>query len=212
MLSPCWILMGRNFLSYHPQLPHTLWQVMDMEQKKQSNTSDRRTLLLGSAVLLGALAGSLLLPRWEDLQTALLPLGQASTLWSALWPDLALLCALLLCGFARQGCLITVIVSAVKGFLLSAVSAQNLLEMGKNGLISTLCVSLFPGFLSLCAQLLLGRQALGFSLERRRSRKPALPDSAYIFTFVICLVLTALAAALRLWLAPDLLAAAQRLF
>ncbi len=183
-----------------------------MEQKKTgiNNPPDRRLSVLGAAVAAGALAGSLLCARWEGLQAALLTYGQApAAFWDALWPDLLLLTALLLCGFVRMGSGISLILMAVKGFLLSAVSARSLLEQGGRGYGQALCCILPAGLFSLTALLLLGRQALALSLIRQRCRKPVPPDSAYWFTFAVCLLFMTASAALTVWLSPKLWAFVQ---
>ncbi len=185
-----------------------------MEQKKQGKNEqpDRRLPVLGGALLLGALAGSLMCARWEGLQSALLSYGQApATLWSALWFDLALLCGLLLCGWLRSGCLLSLLLMGVKGCALSLLSAVNLLGQGSAGFVQTLSVALLPVFFSLAALLLVGRQAMALSLLRQRSRKPIVPDSAYWLTFVICLGLLLFSAGLTVWLGPRLWGAVQTL-
>ena len=70
---------------------------------------------------------------------------------------------------------------------------------------------LLPGFLSLAAVLLLGRQAMAWSVQRQRfpgGKKPR-PDSAFFLTAAICLGLMALAAAAACWLSPKLWQAVQ---
>lgn len=190
---------------------------MDMEHKKsgyQTKEQDRRLPALGLAVLLGALGGSLLCARWPWLQTAVSDRGQASgILWQALWPDLALLGVMLLSGFLRAGCLTALLTAAVKGFFLSAFATLFVVNTGRDGYVQALCTALLPGFFSLSALLLLGRQALGLALMRLAlppgKGKRAMPDSAYFLTFLIGLGLLLLAAALTVWLSPKLWAAAQ---
>ncbi len=186
---------------------------MEYQKQGKKDGPDRRLPVLATALLAGALAGSLLYPRWKGLQTLLSAWGQAPPdLWQALWPDLALLCALFACGLLRQGCLISLLLFAVKGFSLSALSAACLAGQGSAGYVQALCRALLPGFFALAALLLLGRQAMALSLLRQRCRKPIAPDSAYLFTFGICLALTLLSAALTVWLSPKLWAAAQTFF
>ena len=120
---------------------------------------------------------------------------------------------MLLSGFLRAGCLISLVTAAVKGFLLSAYSTFLVIENGGGGYVQALCAALIPGFFALSALLLLGRQAIGLSLERLslppgKGRK-ILPDSAYFLTFLICLGLALLSALLTVWLSPRLWAAAQ---
>lgn len=188
-----------------------------MEHKKSgyaARETDRRLLVMGVAVLLGAVGGSLLCARWPGLQAALLAQGQASgNLWQTLWPDLVLLGLMLLSGFLRPGCLTALLTAAVKGFLLSAFATLLVLEKGSGGYAQALCAALLPGFFSLSALLLQGRQAMGLSLVRLSlppgKGKKAMPDSAYFFTFLICLGMILLSAALNLWLSPKLWATVQ---
>lgn len=183
-----------------------------MERKKQgysTKETDRRLPALGLAVLLGAAGGSLLCARSADLREGLLHIGQAPAgLWQALWPDLVLLGAMLLSGFLRAGCLTALLTAAVKGFLLSACSTVLVLEQGSGGYVRALCAAFLPGFLALSALMLQGRQAVGLALSRLAlppgSRKKIPPDSAYFLTFIICLVLMLLSAAMTLWLSPKL--------
>ena len=188
-----------------------------MERKKTgypTKETDRRLPVLGLAVLLGAVGGSLLCVRFSRLQELLSSGGQAPvTLWQALLPDLVLLGFMLLSGFLRAGCLSAILTAAVKGFLLSARSTLLVMENGGDGYVQALCAALFPGFFALSALLLLGRQAMGLSLVRLsmppgKGRK-ILPDSTYFLTFLICLGLVLLSAALTVWLSPKLWAAAQ---
>lgn len=188
-----------------------------MEHKKtgyQTREKDRRLPALGLAVLLGALGGSLLCARWPWLQSTLSDRGQASgVFWQALWPDLILLVLMLLSGFLRAGCLTALLTAAVKGFFLSAFATLLVLEKGSGGYVQVLCAALLPGFLTLSALLLQGRQAMGLALFRLRlplgkGKRPLL-DSAYFFTFLICVGLILLSAALTVWLSPKLWAAAQ---
>ena len=188
-----------------------------MEHKKtgyQTREQDRRLPALGLAVLLGALGGSLLCARWPWLQSTLSDRGQAlGVFWQALWPDLILLVLMLLSGFLRAGCLTALLTAAVKGFFLSAFATFLVLEKGSGGYVQALCTALLPGFFSLSALLLLGRQAMGLSLVRLSlppgKGKKAMLDSAYFLTFLIGLGLLLLSAALTVWLSPKLWTAAQ---
>ena len=196
---------------------HILQQVMEMERKKTGyppKETDRRLPALGLAALLGALGGSLLCAQWPRLQEILFNGGQApAVFWQALWPDLILLALMMLSGFLRAGCLTALLTAAVKGFLLSALSTFFVLEKGSGGYAQVLCAALLPGFLTLSALLLQGRQAMGLSLARLSSPpgkgRRVLPDSAYFFTFLICFGLILLSAALTVWLSPKLWTAAQ---
>ena len=188
-----------------------------MERKKTGylpKETDRRLPALGLAALLGALGGSLLCARWPRLQEILFTGGQApAVFWQAFWPDLALLGVMLLSGFLRAGCLTALLTAAVKGLFLSVFATLLVLEKGSGGYVQALCTALLPGFFSLSALLLQGRQAMGLSLARLSSPpgkgRRVLPDSAYFFTFLICVGLILLSAALTVWLSPKLWTAAQ---
>ena len=192
-------------------------QVMRMGHKQSGYRppeQDRRLPALGIAFLLGGAGGSLACARLEWLRETLEQGGQASgTLWGALWPDLALLGVMLLSGFLRSGCMTSLFAVAVKGFALSALSTAEVLRSGGSGYAQALCAQLIPGFLSLAALVLLGRQAMALSAARLRlpagRGKRVQPDSAFLFTAAICCGLLLLSAALRLWLTPKLWAAVQ---
>lgn len=188
-----------------------------MERKRTGYPTkeiDRRLPALGLSVLLGAVGGSLLCARFSRLQELLSSGGQApATLWQALWPDLVLLGLMLLSGFLRAGCLIALLTASVKGFLLSAFSTLLVMENGGSGYAQALCAALLPGFFTLSALLLQGRQAMGLSLVRLSlppgKGKKVLPDSAYFLTFLICFGLVLLSALLTVWLSPRLWVTAQ---
>jgi len=117
---------------------------------------------------------------------------------------------LYLTGFCAVFALLT---AGVKGFLLSAFATLFVVNTGRDGYVQALCTALLPGFFSLSALLLLGRQALGLALVRLslppgKGRK-AMPDSTYFFTFLMGLGLLLLAAVLSVHLSPKLWAAAQ---
>ena len=147
-------------------------QVMRMGHKQSGYRppeQDRRLPALGIAFLLGGAGGSLACARLEWLRETLEQGGQASgTLWGALWPDLALLGVVLLSGFLRSGCMTALLAVTVKGFALSAISTAEVLRGGGSGYAQALCAQLIPGFLSLAALVLLGRQAMALSAARLR--------------------------------------------
>lgn len=185
-----------------------------MERKKTGhghNGVDRRLPALGLAVLAGGVGGGILYDRWEGLRALFCREGQA--FWSCFWPEAALLGLVLLAGFCRNGCPLVLAAAGIKGFWLSAFSAQLIDGTGGTGYVQALCMGLGPGFLSLTALLLLGRQAMGFSLARQRqppgSRKRLRPDGTYGLTFGICLSLTALSSWLSCRAAPALWSAVE---
>lgn len=192
-------------------------QVMAMNRiktGKKEQTGERRLPALGGVFLLGALGGSLCCARLEWLQTLLYERGQASRgLWQNLWPDLALLAVVLLSGYLRSGCLMTLLATAVKGFFLSAETTLQVLELGNHGYAAAVTKELLPGFFALAALMLLGRQAMGWSVARLRfppgRGKRLVPDSTYFLTAAICAGLILTAAVLKLYLSPTLWAVTQ---
>ena len=192
-------------------------QVIGMNQKTtgmKERSGERRLPALGGAFLVGALAGSLCCTRLQGLQTAMLERGQAGlTLWQVLWPELTLLLVMLLSGFLRAGCLTALLTMAVKGFFLSAGSTAQVLKLGNLGYGAALAQVLLPGFFAVAALILLGRQAMGWAVERLRfppgRGKQIRPDSAYFLTAAICAVLMVLSALIAVRLAPSLWGAVQ---
>ncbi len=187
-----------------------------MERKKTGHGAhgiDRRLPALGLAVLLGGVGGGVLYVRWEGLRALFSREGAAAAFWPCFWPEAALLGLVLLASFCRIGCPLVLAAAGIKGFWLSAFSAQLIDGTGGTGYVQALCLGLAPGFLSLTALLLLGRQAMGFSLARQRqptgSRKRLRPDGAYGLTFGICLSLTALSSWLTCRVAPALWTAVE---
>ncbi len=187
-----------------------------MKVQKTGNfqrAGDGALLLLGGIFLLGALAGSLCcarLPRVEQLFT---PAGQAGGFWQQFWPNGALLGVLFLSAWLRGGCPLTLAAVGAKGFLTAAQATGWVLALERAGYGAAVSQVLLPGFLSLAAILLLGRQAMAWSVQRQRfpagKGKKLQPDSTFFLTAVICLGLTALAAAAACWLSPRLWAAVQ---
>lgn len=188
-----------------------------MERKKTGHGAhgiDRRLPALGLAVLLGSIGGGVLYGRWEGLRTLLFRDGPAAAaFWPCFWPEAALLGIVLLAGFCRAGCPLVLAATGIKGFWLSAFSSRLIDGAGGTGYAQALCLGLAPGFLSLTALLLLGRQAMGLSLARLRqppgSRKRLGPEGAYGLTFGVCLSLTALSAWLTCRVAPALWTAVE---
>lgn len=192
---------------------------MQMEENKRAYTrrsGDRRSVLLGLAVLLGGLCGGVLYGRWPMLQTALSVAERLEQdFWQSFWPPAALLCGVLLAGFCRTGCPLVLAAAVAEGFGLAAFSAPLIRTHGGPGYAQALCLGLLPGVLSLSALFLLGRQAMALSALRlrqspgKRGKRP--PDSAYGLTFLICLALTALSALLRCRVMPQLWSSVETL-
>lgn len=187
-------------------------QVMEMNYKTTGTTmqtEERRLPALGAACLLGALLGSLCCSRMEMLQLFMQKqLEGQQTVWQHFFPDGVLLLVMLVAGFLRAGCLIALLTSAVKGFWLSAAATLGVIQLGNSGYALSLVVWFLPGFLSMTALLLLGRQAMSWAAAR--SRLPAgrgkllLPDGTYYVTAVICLGITLLAAVIAVRITPGL--------
>ena len=185
-----------------------------MEPKKQRKFSEESRLpILGAAFLLGAVAGSLCCARIDPLRLWLEEQGQADlTFLRVFLPEGALLCGMALCGLLRPGCLLSPVLLAGKGFALSARAVVAVAAGGGTGYAQMLVLELLPGFLSVAALMLLGRQAMGWSalrLHRPKGKGRALlPDGTFALTFALCMGLDVLSAALRLWLTPKLWSAA----
>lgn len=170
-------------------------------------------LLLGGVFLLGALAGSLCCARIPRVEAFFSTEGQAGGFWRVFWTDGALLGILFLTGLLRIGCLPVLAAMGAKGFLLAARATGWVLSLGPTGYGAALCQVLLPGFLSLAALLLLGRQALARWSVRQRFPVGKGPrrDGAFFLAAAVCLALTALAAAAACHLSPRLWQAAQTL-
>lgn len=192
-------------------------QVMEMHNKRMVKTipnGERRLPVLGAACLLGALAGSLCCSRLEILQQLVRSQleGQCSV-WQYFLRDIILLAGMFFSGFLRAGCAIALLIAAVKGFWLSSFATFGVLELGNSGYALSLTMWFLPGFLSMAAQLLLGRQAMGWAVARSRLSsghgKPLLPDGTYYVTAAVCVGITLLAAILAVNVTPGLWATVQ---
>lgn len=192
-------------------------QVMEMHNKRMVKTipnGERRLPVLGAACLLGALAGSLCCSRLEILQQLVRSQleGQCSV-WQYFLRDIILLAGMFFSGFLRAGCAIALLIAAVKGFWLSSFATFGVLELGNSGYALSLTMWFLPGFLSMAAQLLLGRQAMGWAVARSRLSsghgKPLLPDGTYYVTAAVCVGITLLAAILAVNVTPGLWATIQ---
>ncbi len=188
---------------------HQVMKMKDHMTEKTIRTEERRLPALGAACLLGALAGSLCCSRVEALQRLMQnQLEGQQTLWQHLLPDGILLLVMLAAGFFRAGCLIALLTSTAKGFWLSAAATLGVIRLGNGGYALSLVVWFLPGFLSMTALLLLGRQAMGWAAAR--SRLPAgrgkrlLPDGTYYGTAVICMGILLLSAAIAVRILPGL--------
>ena len=188
-----------------------------MHNKRMVKTipnGERRLPVLGAACLLGALAGSLCCSRLEILQQLVRSQleGQCSV-WQYFLRDIILLAGMFFSGFLRAGCAIALLIAAVKGFWLSSFATFGVLELGNSGYALSLTMWFLPGFLSMAAQLLLGRQAMGWAVARSRLSsghgKPLLPDGTYYVTAAVCVGITLLAAILAVNVTPGLWATIQ---
>ena len=185
---------------------------MGMRVQKSANlrtSGEGLLLLLGGAFCVGVLAGSLLCARMPGVGQLFAAGGQASGgLWQRFWPDGALLGMIFLAAWLRGGCLLTLLAVGVKGFLAAAQATGWVLALERAGYGAAVSQVLLPGLLSLAAMLLLGRQAMGWSVQRQRlpggKGRMRGPDSTFFLTAAICLVLTVLSAAAACWLSPRL--------
>lgn len=192
-------------------------QVMEMHDKRMTTTmqkGERCLPALGVACLLGALMGSLCCSRMEVLQQLVQGQLEAQyTVWQYFVRDSILLMVMFFTGFLRIGCAISLLTAAVKGFCLSAVATLGVLELGNGGYVLSLVVWLLPGWLSIAALLLLGRQAMGWAAARSRfpagRGKPLLPDGTYYITTIVCVAMILLAAILAVQVTPGLWAAVK---
>lgn len=169
---------------------------------------------LGVACLLGALAGSLCCSHMAMLRQFVQgQLEETQTVWQYFFRDGILLLAMLGAGFLRVGCIIALITAAVKGFCLSAAATLSVMELGNSGYALSMILWFLPGFLSMTALLLLGRQAMGWAAGRARlparRGKVLLPDGTYYVTAAICTGITLLAALLAVRVTPGLWAAVK---
>ncbi len=188
---------------------------MYMEHKKhtvQAGRDDRRLTFLGAAVLLGAVGGSLLWPRWPALQTLLPARPACPSFWESLLPDGILLGLMLLWSLVPWGCLPALVTAGAKGLLLAA-GAAGITASGTGGWLQGICLELLPGCISLTAVLLLGRQAMAMALRRQAAGKKRAvpPDSARLLSAAICALLAVAAALLRCRLSPFLWQTVQRI-
>ena len=186
---------------------------MEMKEQKtgRSQQAGGAFVLLGGVFLLGVLAGSLCCARVSGVGQLFISAGQAGGFWQRFWPDGALLGLLFLSAWLRAGCPLALLAVGAKGFLAAAQATGLVLALDGAGYGAAAAQLLLPGFLSLAAILLLGRQAMAWSVQRQRfpgGKKPR-PDSAFFLTAAICLGLTALAAAAACWLSPKLWQAVQ---
>lgn len=186
-----------------------------MEMKVQKTGRSQQTggafVLLGGVFLLGVLAGSLCCAQVSGVGQLFTSAGQADGFWPRFWPDGALLGLLFLSAWLRAGCPLALLAVGAKGFLAAAQATGLVLALDGAGYGAAAAQLLLPGFLSLAAILLLGRQAMAWSVQRQRvpgGKKPR-PDSAFFLTAAICLGLAALAAAAACWLSPKLWQAVQ---
>lgn len=180
----------------------------------RTETGERRLPALGIACALGALLGSLCCSRMNMLQDTLQRyLESRQTVWQFFLPECVLLLLMLTAGFLRTGFFLALFTVAVKGFYLSAAATLGVMQLGNHGYLQILSVWFLPGFVSMTALLLLGRQAMGWASVRARlpvgRKKPVLPDGTYYVTAAICLGILLLSALLSVRVAPGLWNAVQ---
>ena len=184
---------------------------MKVQKTGRSQQAGGAFVLLGGVFLLGVLAGSLCCAQVSGVGQLFTSAGQAGGFWQRFWPDGVLLGLLFLSAWLRAGCPLALLAVGAKGFLAAAQATGLVLALDGAGYGAAAAQLLLPGFLSLAAILLLGRQAMVWSVQRQRvpgGKKPR-PDSAFFLTAAICLGLTALAAAAACWLSPKLWQAVQ---
>lgn len=192
-----------------------------MEMKKsvtsgKLQTGERGLPIIGGVFLLGAVAGSLCCMKMTGLQNLMFTEQPAQpAFWQAFLPEAGLFCLIFLAGFVRQGAFITWFTIAVKGFLLSAGSTAMVLQQGNMGYPHLLAQYLLPQLVAVAAMVLLGRQAVGWSVRRLHlpagRGKRILPDGTYLTTAAVCALLLLLSALLRVRVSPALDAAVQLL-
>ena len=177
---------------------------------------ERALPVMGGVFLLGTVAGSLCCMKLTGLQNLMFTEQPAQpSFWQVFLPEAGLLCLIFLAGFVRQGAFITWFSVGVKGFLLSAGSTAMVLQQGNMGYPHLLAQYLLPQLVAVAAMVLLGRQAVGWSVRRLHlpagRKKRILPDSTYLITAAVCALLLLLSALLRLRVSPALDAAVQLL-
>ncbi len=172
---------------------------MNMKQHKRARSRqdepprDWRWLLLAAAFLPGAAAGSLACARWEGLLTRIQAWNGQLRLWPQLWPELALLGALVLLGAVGKHGGTVLLVTAVKGFGLSARMTALCAGGGREALLAGACGQLMPEVLRLGAVFLLARQSLTLCVRRQElcpgRGRGMLPDGAFWLTAGVCALL-----------------------
>lgn len=160
------------------------------EQKRE--TAQRPWLLPTLAVLLGALAGSLTCAGMDALQKWMQQLGQGS-LTENLLPELLVLMLLTLSGFLRMGGIWALALLAGKGFLLGAEAAAMANGVQAGAYLMQALPAILPGFLTLCAYLLLARQSIYMSSRRLRlppgKARNVRPDTPFYVTVGVALLI-----------------------
>lgn len=187
---------------------------MNMKQHKRAQPRrdepprDRRWILLAAAFLPGAAAGSLVCAQWERLLTLAQDRNGAGGFWPQLWPELAVLGALLLLGTVGKHGGMVLLVTGVKGFCLSAKWTALCAGGGRMALLSGVCGGVLPEVLRLGALLLLARQSLTLCVRRQElctGRGRALwPDGAFWLTAGVCALLDLAAAGMAAAWSPGI--------
>lgn len=184
-----------------------------MKMGKKREEVSRYLPAMGGAFLLGALAGSLLCGRVSAVQQWMEARGQQPrSFGEAVWLSLALLAVTALSAFFRGGRVTVLLALAGKGLTLSAQATALVVRLGKAGYVYGLAQCFLPGFFSLAAMVLLGRQSMGLAALRQSrpaSCRRAMGDGVFALTCLICAGLTLLSAGLEVWLSPKLWAAVQ---
>lgn len=169
---------------------HRIKRVIAMKEQKRE-TAQRPWLLPTLAVLLGALAGSLTCAGMDVLQKWMQQLGQGS-LTENLLPELLVLMLLTLSGFLRMGGVWALALLAGKGFLLGAEAAAMANGVQAGAYLMQALPAILPGFLTLCAYLLLARQSIYMSSRRLRlppgKVRNVRPDTPFYVTAGVALL------------------------
>lgn len=182
-----------------------------MKQRIKSSARRNPAAAMAGCVLLGGGMGSLiwLWPEWAER----LRFSQ-ETLARVMAPEAVLLLALVAAAWLRQGKAVVLAALTGKGLLLSLQVAAPMAQLGSRGYAQAVCLGLIPGFFTLTAMLLLGRQSLLLAEARRgraARRRGGGADLAFFVTAAVGAVTVALAACMRVWLLPPLWTLAEGL-
>lgn len=198
-----------RFLFYLRRTGHKLLWVIAMKKNQRRRTTEKRPEpYLAAALLAGAATGSV----WGGKLPFLHALTAGESLGAVLWPELILLMLLFFAGFIRGGGLLAALTMAAKGSLLAGEAVLRAGMLGKWAYPAAAAMGFFPGFLTLTAMLLLARQSMTLAhLRAQAARRDPGPDGAFFLTALAGFLAVLLASGLRLWLLPELWAAAASL-